>query len=118
MTKLTAFVIEDNPQLSQIFTIALESNFDVVALTDGDDALSRLDHSPVPRVVLLDLNLPGVSGSEILSYIRANERLKDIVVILTTANERQAETLQDIADFVLLKPVSPMQLQQIASRIK
>lgn len=117
MTKPLAFIIEDDPQLSQIFTLTLEDEFDVQAIIDGDDAIARLKKE-TPRIVILDLNLPNVSGGEILAYIRSEERLKDIAVILCTADERQAELVQNKADFVLLKPVSPIQLRQMASRLK
>jgi CheY-like chemotaxis protein len=67
--------------------------------------------------VVLDLNLPGMPGREILSKIRADERFKSTRVIVTTADERQAETLTDDVDIVLLKPVSPSQLRGLANRL-
>lgn len=117
MTKPLAFIIEDDPQLSQIFMLSLDEDFDVQPIINGDDALARLEKE-VPRLVILDLNLPNVSGNDILNYIRGDERLKEIAVILCTADERQADFIQNKADLVLLKPVSPIQLRQIASRFK
>ena len=117
MTKPLAVIIEDDPQLSTIFTLSLENDFEIQAIINGDEALSRL-RSVTPHIILLDLNLPNVSGSEILAYIRAEDRLKNIPVILCTADERQADLVQSKADFVLLKPVSPIQLRQMASRLK
>lgn len=117
MTKPLAFIVEDDPQLSNIFTISLQDEFDAQPIIDGDVALARLEKE-TPRLILLDLNLPNVSGSDILAYIRSDERLKDIPVILCTADERQADMVQGKADFVLLKPVSPIQLRQLASRLK
>ena len=117
MTNPLAFIIEDDPQLSTIFTIAIEDDFEVQAIIDGDEALARLEKQ-TPRLILLDLNLPNVSGSTILSYIRSQDRLKNVPVILCTADERQADLIQSKADFVLLKPVSPIQLRQMASRLK
>jgi DNA-binding response OmpR family regulator len=70
-----------------------------------------------PEIVLLDLNLPGVSGKDLLTYIRSEERLAKTRVILTTADDRQAETLNNDADIVLLKPVSPMQLRELTLRL-
>lgn len=117
MTKPLALIIEDDPQLSTIFTLSLENDFEIQAIINGDEALSRL-RNVTPHIILLDLNLPNVSGSEILAYIRAEDRLKNIPVILCTADERQADLVQNKADFVLLKPVSPIQLRQMASRLK
>lgn len=115
--KPLALVIEDDPNLSQIFSLTLDEDFETETYTDGNSALQRLSEI-IPRLIILDLNLPGASGNEILAHIRANDRLKGVTVMLATADHRQADTLQDQADFVLLKPVSPIQLRQIASRVK
>jgi len=117
MTKPLALIIEDDPQLNTIMSITLQGDFEIETCTDGNAGLDRLKQT-IPNVVVLDLNLPGASGREILQSIRADERLAKTRIILTTADERQAETLQDEADIVLLKPVSPAQLRELALRLK
>ena len=117
MTKPLALIIEDDPQLNTIMSITLQADFDIETYTDGTAGLSRLKHT-IPNVVVLDLNLPGVPGREILQSIRSDERLSKTRIILTTADERQAETLRDEADIVLLKPVSPSQLKELALRLR
>jgi CheY-like chemotaxis protein len=115
MTRPLALVIEDDAQLSDVFFIALQSEFETVVITDGREALERLKHLQ-PAIVILDLNLPGVSGSVILTQIRQDERLTKTRVILATADDRQAELLDHQADIVLLKPISPFQLRTLATR--
>jgi CheY-like chemotaxis protein len=117
MTKPLAFIVEDNPQLSQIFTLTLSELFETEAITDGAQALNRLSET-VPHLVVLDINLPGASGAQILHSIRANPRFDSTRVILATADPHQAEELQDKADIVLLKPVSILQLRDLAERLK
>ncbi|HXD08414.1 MAG TPA: response regulator [Anaerolineales bacterium] len=117
MTKPLALIIEDDPQLNTIMSITLQADFEIETYADGSSGLERLKHSN-PKVVVLDLNLPGIPGREILQHIRADERLAKTRIIITTADERQAETLTDAADIVLLKPVSPAQLRELASRLK
>ena len=117
MTKPLALIIEDDPQLNTIMSITLQVDFEIETCTDGSAGLERLKQT-TPNVVVLDLNLPGTSGREILQSIRADERLSKTRIILTTADERQAETLQDEADIVLLKPVSPAQLRELALRLR
>jgi len=117
MTKPIAFIIEDDPQLSQIFTLTLSELFEIEAITDGTQALARLANV-VPKLIVLDINLPGASGAQILHSVRADPRFDLTRVILATANPRQADELRDKADIVLLKPVSIVQLRDFAERMK
>jgi DNA-binding response OmpR family regulator len=117
MNKPLAFVVEDDPHLSQIFTITLSELFGVETITDGAQALARLSET-VPNLVVLDINLPGASGAQILHSIRADSRFASTRVILATADPRQAYDLQDKADIVLLKPISIMQLRDLSERLK
>jgi DNA-binding response OmpR family regulator len=116
MPKAFVFVVEDDPKLREIISITLEADFALETCADGKTALERLK-KVTPEIVVLDLNLPGASGRDILTYIRADERLARTRVILTTADDRQAETLNNEADIVLLKPVSPMQLRELTLRL-
>lgn len=116
MKKPCVFVVEDDPKLREIMSITLEADFELETCADGNTALERLKDI-APEIVILDLNLPGVAGRDILTYIHAEERLAKTRVILTTADNRQAETLNNDADIVLLKPVSPMQLRELALRL-
>jgi DNA-binding response OmpR family regulator len=109
-------IIEDDPALNQIFTISLKNDFETEAFTDGRDALSRLEQV-IPSMVVLDLHLPGAPGREILAKIRGDDRLSHTRIILATADDRQADMLNEKADIVLLKPISPGQLKDLAKRL-
>ena len=117
MSKPLAIIIEDDKNLSRIFSIALQNEFETETIGDGSVALARIAQA-VPALVVLDLNLPGLPGRDVLAGIRADARLFRTSIILCTADERQADTLQDEADIVMLKPISPSQLRQIASRFR
>lgn len=117
MTRPLVFIIEDDPQLSKIFTLTLSESFETESITDGNHALMRLSET-VPHLVVLDINLPGASGAQILHSIRADSRFESTRVMLATADSRQADELQDKADIVLLKPISIRQLRDLAERLK
>lgn len=117
MTKPVVFIIEDDAKLNNIAVITLEADFEIESFRDGTSAAVRLDQF-APNLVVLDLNIPGTSGGELLKKIRSEPNLTKTRVILTTADERQAETLIEEADIVLLKPVSPGQLRELALRIR
>jgi CheY-like chemotaxis protein len=116
MNKPLALIIEDDPQLSQIFSLALGGQFTTEAIQDGETALKRLAEV-IPNIIVLDLNLPQVPGEQILAYLCSEARLTETRVILATADARQAEYLQDQVDIVLLKPVNPIQLRELAQRM-
>ncbi len=117
MSQPLAFIIEDSAVFSLMFSKALSEEFEVEAISDGEAALGRLSET-VPNLILLDLHLPGASGKRILDAIKADARLEKTRIILTTGDERQAEELQDTVDIVLLKPIAPYQLRELASRMK
>jgi len=117
MTKKFALIVEDEPDLALIFNEALKAgDFETEVIYDGADAVARLKEV-VPVVVVLDLNLPHVSGPEILKQIRADERLTHTKVLVATADASLADTLGDVPDLVLLKPISFMQLRVMAERL-
>ena len=117
MSNTFALIIEDNIDAATIFSEALEAaRFDTEVIQSGDVALARLAATR-PDVVVLDLNLPRVSGAEILRQIRADARLAQTCVIVATAHPRMAEGVRDEADLVLIKPVSFTQLRDLATRL-
>jgi DNA-binding response OmpR family regulator len=118
MSKPLAFIIEDHIDAATIFSEALKAaDFETEIIRSGDVALKRLADT-VPNMVILDLNLPQVSGTEILTHIRADERLLHICVVVATAHPQLADSVQGAADLVLLKPISFTQLRGLAARLR
>jgi DNA-binding response OmpR family regulator len=117
MSAKFGLVIEDDIDLSTIFAEALKNaGYDTEIVHEGTAALERLI-ATTPDVVVLDLHLPGVDGTDILRQIRADKRLAQTRVLVATADARLAEMLQDQADLVLVKPISFSQLRDLASRL-
>lgn len=118
MNKPLALIVEDEKDLSDIFAEALQhADFDTEAIRDGQTAVNRLGEI-VPDLVLLDLHLPNVAGTDILRQIRQDPRLEQTQVIVVTADARSAEFLRTDAELVLVKPVRFSQLRDLASRIR
>lgn len=116
--KPLVLIVEDDPQLVTIFATAMEmAGYEAITAEDGRVALDKLA-ALTPDVILLDVHLPLVSGDELLRHIRADARLKDARVILSTADSRIAAQLREEASLVLLKPVSFKELIELASGLK
>ena len=91
---------------------------------DGDEALNFLFHtgqyadpatSPVPSLVLLDLNLPGLDGREVLSQVKQDETLRSIpVVVLSTSNNPKdiRAYYQTGVNSYLIKPINAIEFKR------
>src|SRR5689334_20223846 len=118
MIKNFALVIEDDQDLSDIFSKALQTaGFEVEAIRDGETAQQRIQEV-VPTVIVIDLHLPHVDGVTLLKQIHANTALDKTRIIITTADNVQAEIYRNLATIVMVKPISFGQLRDISSRLK
>jgi CheY-like chemotaxis protein len=115
-----ALIIEDDEDLASIFAEALRGvGFDVEHIADGKTAQERLVNGTPPFLILLDMHIPHISGGDLLTnVIKKDERLAKTMVIITTADARMGETYGDMADFVMIKPISFVQLRDLTSRLK
>jgi CheY-like chemotaxis protein len=115
--KPISMVVEDDEDLSAIFCEALNAaGFETEIVRNGRLAIERLGVI-APDVVILDMHLPLVSGSEILKYIRSEKRLAFTNVVVTTADAIMGEQMRESADFVLIKPISFGQLRDLTARL-
>jgi DNA-binding response OmpR family regulator len=116
MADSIALVVEDEKDIARIFAKALrKGGFGVEVVHTGDEAVEWLD-AHTPSLVILDLQLPGVSGLEVFAHIRAQRQLSETAVIIVTAYPHIAEDLANQADCVLFKPVNQAELRGLAAR--
>jgi DNA-binding response OmpR family regulator len=112
-----ALIIEDDEDLATIFAEALRAaNYIAEIIRDGAVAQQNLKQI-VPNIVILDMHLPHVDGAALLTQIRADDRLKKTTVIVATADAFTGDFYRDVADFVLIKPISFSQLRDLSMRI-
>ena len=115
-SKPLAFIIEDDYSQNRIFSIALHQDFELLCLFDGVEAVKQLKLA-IPKLIVLDMNLPGLHGSKILEFVRADPKFFQTQVIIATADALQAINFEQDADLILLKPISPKHLRELAKRI-
>jgi CheY-like chemotaxis protein len=99
-------LVEDNEAHYEAMARALRlagCNRPLVRCADGDEALDFLHRrgrfedkrdSPRPGIILLDLNLPGICGQEVLAEIKADHDLKAIPVVVVSSLAEPAEVLR------------------------
>jgi CheY-like chemotaxis protein len=82
----SVLVVEDNVELQGNLKRLLRlEGFEVRQALDRDEILGQLRMSPLPDVILLDVNLPGANGFDVLARIRQHPQLKGMPVIMFTA---------------------------------
>ncbi len=116
----TILLVEDNPDDEALTIRALQKNKiknNVVVAHDGAEALDYLfgtgayagrNVTDVPEIILLDLKLPKVDGFEVLSRLRADERLRLIPVVILTSSKEQQDLVKGYklgANSYIRKPV-------------
>ena len=118
MDKPFALLIEDDRDVAALFRHVLDmAGYDSESIMDGKVAMDRLA-SVRPDVVLLDLQLPSMSGVEILKRMRADERMKTIPVVVVTAYAYYANSLPVEPDLFLLKPVDIHDLISLIQKLR
>jgi CheY-like chemotaxis protein len=116
--KPEALIIEDDAGQREIFSAAVQqAGYNVTCLSDGAQALEYLKQHTVALVVL-DLHLPGLGGEHIARAMRSMPHLKATRLILASADDRLAGMISELADLVLLKPISFIQLRDLATRLR
>lgn len=112
------FIVEDDENIREMEGYALKnSGYDVKGFADGDAVMAALDEE-LPKLILLDIMLPGDDGLTILRKIRENERTKQVPIMMVTAKTTELDKVRGLdmgADDYLAKPFGIMEL---VSRVK
>jgi phosphate regulon transcriptional regulator PhoB len=111
--KQTIFVLEDDPDISELISFNLEKQgYRVKSEKNGQKAFDLIMKQP-PDLLVLDLNLPGLSGIEVCKYLRENARTKELPIIMLTARTQEIDKIIGFeigADDYVTKPFSMREL--------
>jgi CheY-like chemotaxis protein len=120
-------LIEDNEDHVELIRQTLEDRRvanSIVHFEEGEKALSYLNkegsysHASTPGVILLDLNLPGMSGLDLLQKIKDSDALKSIPVVILTTSSGEADRItayRHYANSYLIEPIDAMQFEKMVS---
>jgi len=122
-------LVEDNPADAELTELALRAapmSTTLHTAMTGTDALNYLyrrpphEESPRPGLVLLDLNLPGIDGNDVLSTIKGDPALRRIPVVVLTSSRRQADidgAYDGHANSYVAKPSDFRSLEDVLSHL-
>jgi CheY-like chemotaxis protein len=113
-----ALIVEDDQMIRGLFREALEhSGFTSLLAASPRQAIELLDKES-PDIAFIDLNMPGGSGTEVLSFIKRTPRLAHTKTVIVTANSRAESQVEALgADLLLQKPVSIFEMVTLAERL-
>jgi CheY-like chemotaxis protein len=114
----TLLLADDSVTIQRVIELTFaDEAIKVVAVSDGDQAIQRIESDP-PDIVLVDIGMPGRSGYEVAQHIKQSPRLKHIPVLLLAGAFEPVDQAKAVAagcDGVLAKPFEP---QLVIARVK
>jgi two-component system, response regulator len=122
-------LIEDDPYDVELIRLAFEDHpllnqIDIVS--DGEQALQylfdydSLNPRPLPRLILLDLKLPKVSGLRVLEAIRSHSRTRQLIVVVMSSSQEDNDlhTCYDLGvNSYIVKPLDLQQFLEVARQV-
>jgi CheY-like chemotaxis protein len=114
-------VVEDDEVVRQLIGRILQMDgYPVRSAADNDQFIQALRQRPMPRLILLDVELPRINGFRILNFLRQEPQTSAIPVIMVTARSENKDLLQGLslgADGFLSKPVSVEALRTAVAKV-
>jgi DNA-binding response OmpR family regulator len=119
--KKKVLCIEDEPEMIDLIKLILErKGFEVLGAVGGKEGLEVIRRE-MPDLILLDLMMPEVDGWEVFRQMRADERLKDIPVVVVTAKAQSIDKVLGLhiakVDDYVTKPFGPQELLKSVNKV-
>jgi len=113
--------IEDEPEMIDLIRLILgRRGFDVVGAAGGKEGLEKV-RQELPDLVLLDLMMPDMDGWEVYQQMKADEKTKNIPVIVITAKAQSIDKVLGLhiakVDDYIAKPFSPQELLSSVDKV-
>ena len=113
--KKRILIIEDHDSIRMLLRTMLSKSYEVVTMKDGLEGMAWLVRGNLPDLILLDMSMPRLSGSEFLKNIRQSGFFKDIPVIVVSGNDGEDDIKNclrwGVFDY-LTKPFNPISLRK------
>ncbi len=106
-TRIRILVVEDEPEIQSLLKNLFEDDFDVLVASNGVEGLDMAEMTPQPNIIISDIMMPLMNGTDLCQKIKSNYRTSHIPVILLTAKSATSDQilgLQVGADDYVTKP--------------
>ncbi|HEX2776057.1 MAG TPA: response regulator transcription factor [Candidatus Acidoferrales bacterium] len=115
MSDATILIVDDEPQIRRVMRTTLTSHgYSVVEAASGEEALEKL-RAERPDLIILDVNMPGISGLETCAEIRTSSDVPIIMLTIRNSERDKVQALDAGADDYVVKPFG---VQELMARIR
>jgi DNA-binding response OmpR family regulator len=111
-------IADDEPAIRLLLKEFFKEQFTCIVTQDGKEALDYLKENELPWILVLDLEMPNMSGLEVIKEIRKKDAYDSIIILVLSSKESSKDRIECLragADDYLLKPFNP---QELDARIK
>lgn len=112
--KKSILIIDDKPSIGQVIALYLSSEYDFHYFDNPINGINWLQEGNMPDLIISDIYMPEMKGTEFLSFIKKNELFKHIPIIFLSGEEESSvriKVLEQGADDFILKPFNPLELK-------
>jgi CheY-like chemotaxis protein len=110
---MEVLIVDDEQELREsLEEFLVDHGYAAVSAANGAEALARLEAGAPPRLVILDLRMPVIDGNELFRRMRADPRLAQVPVVVSTSDPARAPRGVQI----MRKPISLSSLLQLVRR--
>ncbi|MFQ5754304.1 MAG: response regulator, partial [bacterium] len=113
MAKLKILIVEDEEDILDLVSYHLEqAGYKTIKAEAGDEALEIIEQTP-PDLIVLDIMLPGMTGTEVCKILKQQEETRHIPIVMLTAKGEEIDRVVGFelgADDYVTKPFSPREL--------
>ncbi|MCB2007961.1 MAG: response regulator [Burkholderiaceae bacterium] len=111
-------IVDDEPNiLISLEYLMQREGFDVAVARDGLQAIAAIEADP-PDLVLLDVMMPGKTGLEVCQHVRAQDRLRDVRIVMLTAKGRETDVAKGLALGANAYVTKPFSTRDLVARVR
>jgi len=112
--KKQVLIVDDKSSIAKVVSIYLKKDFDFIYFDNAIKAIAWLNAGNNPDIIISDLRMPEMSGIEFIKYLKNNELLKFIPIIVLSSEDSSSEKIKlldsGVSDYIV-KPFNPMELK-------
>jgi len=124
MTNTAILLVEDDVKDQKFILKALnkaDEELDIEVVKDAECALNALKNGTLPKIIITDLNMPGMGGRGLLDILKSDDRYKSIPTIVLSTSENESDiddSYSRHANAYMVKPDSIAGYQRVASLLQ